>query len=64
LVLVAAIAGKALGVDDFHAYPTIGVGAGPGTLTLAGLVVLTGFATRRRKPKRRTAPGRLEAARV
>ena len=56
LVLVAAVAGKALGADDFHAYPTIQVGLGPGTLALAGFVVLTGFATRRRKPKRRAAP--------
>jgi uncharacterized protein (TIGR03382 family) len=48
LVLIAAIAGMALGADDFHAYPTIEVGIGPGTLALSVLIVLSGLAPRRR----------------
>lgn len=48
IVLVAAIAGMALGADSFHAYPTIEVGVGPGTLALSALIVLSGFAPRRR----------------
>ncbi len=47
-VLTAAIAGMALGVDDFHAYPTIEVGLGAGTLALSTLIVLSGLAPRRR----------------
>lgn len=48
LVLVAAIAGMVLGADSFHAYPTIEVGLGPGTVALSALIVLAGFAPRRR----------------
>ena len=47
-VLVAAIAGKLLGADGFHAYPTVEVGSGAATIVLSMLVVLAGFAPRRR----------------
>jgi energy-coupling factor transport system permease protein len=47
-VLTAAIAGMALGADSFHAYPTIEVGIGPGTVVLSALIVLAGLAPRRR----------------
>jgi energy-coupling factor transport system permease protein len=47
-VLVAAIAGKALGADGFHAYPTVEWGIEPVTVVLSGLVVLAGLAPRRR----------------
>lgn len=48
LVLVAAIVGKLVGADGFSAYPTIEIGAGPATVALSALVVLSGFAPRRR----------------
>ncbi len=48
LVLGAAIAGMVLGADSFHAYPTIEVGLGLGTVALSALVVLSGLAPRRR----------------
>jgi len=60
IVLVAAIVGKALGADDFHAYPAAEVGVGPVTVALCGLLLLAGLVPRRR----RGAPRRLEAARV
>ncbi len=47
-VLTAAIAGMALGADDFHAYPTIAVSLGSGTVALSALIVLSGMAPRRR----------------
>jgi hypothetical protein len=56
VVLVAAVAGKLLGADDFRAYPMIAVGAGAPTLTLAALVALSGLAPLRRRPSRRTVP--------
>lgn len=46
-VLVAAIVGKLLGADSFHAYPTIELGAGAATIALSALIVLSGFAPRR-----------------
>jgi energy-coupling factor transport system permease protein len=52
-VLVAAIAGKLLGADDFNAYPMIAIGTSPSTLALAALVTLSGFAPLRRRPSRR-----------
>jgi energy-coupling factor transport system permease protein len=48
LVLLAAIAGKVVGVDGFDAYPTIKVGADPATVALSLLVVLSGLAPWRR----------------
>ena len=44
LVLAAAIAAKALGADDFDAYPTIELGFGPATVALSALLVLSGLA--------------------
>jgi energy-coupling factor transport system permease protein len=63
-VLVAAIVGKAIGADDFHAYPTTQIGTGPLTLALCGLLLLAGLAPIRRKPARRRGSRRLEPARV
>jgi hypothetical protein len=58
LVLATAIAAKLLGADDFHAYPTIRFGFGPATVALSTLLVLSGLAPLRRKPKRLAAvPG-------
>lgn len=48
LVLVAAISGKLFGADGFNAYPTIEIGAEPATVALSALIVLAGFAPRRR----------------
>jgi energy-coupling factor transport system permease protein len=54
LVLAAAIAGKALGADDFQTYPTVEIGLGPATLALSVLVALSGLAPLRRRPRRRS----------
>lgn len=48
LVLAAAIVGKLLGVDGWHAYPTIEVGVEPATVALSVPVALTGLAPWRR----------------
>jgi energy-coupling factor transport system permease protein len=63
-VLVVAIVGKALGADDYHPYPATQIGAGPFTLALCVLVLLSGLAPLRRKPRRRSTSKRLEAVRV
>jgi energy-coupling factor transport system permease protein len=61
-VLVTAIAGKALGADDFHAYPAIHFGFGPMTAVVCAVVLASGLAPlrqRRRRParaRRRVAP--------
>ncbi len=34
VVLATAIVGKAIGADDFRAYPTISIGLGPATLVV------------------------------
>jgi energy-coupling factor transport system permease protein len=52
LVLSAAIVAKALGADGFHAYPTIQLGFGAATTALSILLVLSGLAPLRRRPKR------------
>jgi hypothetical protein len=62
LVLVAGIAVKPLGGDDFHTYPTVQLVAGPSTLVLAAVVGLSGLAPWRRRPRRRTAAGRAGVA--
>jgi len=53
-ILLAAIAGKALGADDFHTYPTIHVALGPSTLALSALLVASGLAPLRPAARRRT----------
>ncbi len=63
LALATAIAGKALGADDFHTYPTIAIGLGPATLTVSALVALSGLAPWKRAVVRPTAR-RLDVARV
>ena len=52
LVLAVAIAAKAAGADDFHAYPTIQLGLDPAALALAAVLVLSGLAPLRRQPRR------------
>jgi hypothetical protein len=47
-ILIAAIVGKVLGADSFHAYPAIEVGFGPATVALSALIVLSGVAPRKR----------------
>ena len=59
LVLAAAVAGKVLGADNFHAYPEVEIGLGAETLALSALLVLSGFVPlrrRRRHASRRTSP--------
>ncbi len=53
LVLAATVAGKLLGADDFHTYPSIAIAAGPVTLALCALVICSGFAPLRRTATRR-----------
>jgi energy-coupling factor transport system permease protein len=75
LVLAAAILGKVLGADDFHAFPEIEIGLGPATLALSALLLSSGLVPMRRqrtrRPVRRLSPrgrqvatGGGEAARV
>jgi energy-coupling factor transport system permease protein len=46
-VLVAAIAGKVLGADSFHSYPTTEARFDPATIALSALIVLSGLAPRK-----------------
>jgi energy-coupling factor transport system permease protein len=62
IVLLAAIAGKLLGADDFQAYPTVAIGFGPATLAVAAIVTLSGLAPLRRSVRRRAL--QVEVARV
>ena len=55
VVLAAAIAGKLLGADGFHAYPTIELDLTPATLAVSALAIAAGFAPRRRSPGGRDA---------
>jgi energy-coupling factor transport system permease protein len=66
VVLAAAIVGKALGADDFRAYPTIEIGLGPGTLAVSAIVLASGLSPWRPAAGReghRRAPMRPNAAR-
>jgi energy-coupling factor transport system permease protein len=54
LVLTAAIVGKFVGADAFSEYPTVEVGLAPPTLILSVLLLLSGLAPLRRKPRRTT----------
>lgn len=64
MVLVTAVAGKVGGVDAFDAYPTVGIGAGPGTFLLAVVVLVAGLAPWRRRPPRSTRPLAMETVRA
>jgi len=55
VVLLAAIAGKLLGADGFHAYPTIELDPTPATLAVSALAILAGLAPMRRPAGRRNA---------
>ncbi len=48
VVLAVAIAGKALGADEFQTYPAIEIGFGPATLAVSAVVALCGLAPLRR----------------
>lgn len=52
VVLAAAVAAKLVGADDFHTYPTVAIELGAPTLALAALVVASGLAPVRRRPRR------------
>jgi energy-coupling factor transport system permease protein len=52
-VLVAAVAGKILGADDFHTYPTISIGLGPATLAVVAVTLASGLAPLRRRRRAR-----------
>jgi energy-coupling factor transport system permease protein len=52
LLLVAAIAGKLVGADDFGTYPTIHLALGPATMALSALILLTGLTPYVRGAKR------------
>jgi hypothetical protein len=52
IVLAAAIAGKLLGADVFSEYPAVEVGAGPETLALSLLLVLSSLAPLRGRARR------------
>jgi energy-coupling factor transport system permease protein len=51
-LLVAAVAGLALGANDVGFYPTVEVAINGPTLALCALLVATGFAPLRRRPSR------------
>ena len=51
LVVAAAIAGKALGADEFDTYPAVEIGVGPATLVLSAIVALSGLAPLRRRSR-------------
>ncbi len=51
-VLAAAIAGKALGADEFRTYPTLSLGLGPATLAVCAVVLASGLAPWRRGGRR------------
>jgi energy-coupling factor transport system permease protein len=57
VVLAAAIAGKALGADDFHTYPSIEIGVGTLTAALSALVALSGLAPLKRPRRLRRVDG-------
>ncbi len=64
LVLAGAIAGKLLGADGFHAYPTIHIELGGATIALAALVALSGLAPLRRRSRARVRPAHGPKSRI
>jgi hypothetical protein len=59
-VLAVAIVGKTLGADEFHTYPTVVLGLGPGTLAVCAVVLASGLAPWRGR-RRGRAVGQPEA---
>lgn len=55
VVLAAAIVGKVIGADDFHAYPRIYIGTGASTLSVCAVVLASGLAPLRVRRKGRIA---------
>jgi len=55
IVLLTAIAGKVIGADGFHAYPTVEPGFEPATVVVAIVVVLAGLVPWRRGTPRRSS---------
>jgi len=55
VVLAAAIVGKVIGADDFHAYPRIYIGTGASTLAVCAIVLASGLAPLRVRRKGRIA---------
>jgi energy-coupling factor transport system permease protein len=64
LVLAVAIAGKAVGADDFHTYPELRFGVGAATLAVSAAILLSGLAPVRRRRRRRAATRTPAVARV
>lgn len=69
VVVLAGIAARLVGGNGFHAYPRIEFTLAPVTLALCGVIVVSGLAPLRRRPRRarRAKPGlaaALEAPRV
>ena len=62
LLLVAAVAGLALGADEVSFYPTTEVGTDPLTLALGALLLAGGLAPLRRRPRRTASRPPAEAA--
>lgn len=52
LVLTTGIAGKALGTDEFSAYPTVEIGLGAGTVAVAAIVLAAGLTPWKRGARR------------
>jgi energy-coupling factor transport system permease protein len=55
VVVAAAIVGKVIGADDFHAYPRIEIGTGAPTLAVCVVVLASGLAPLRVRRKGRIA---------
>lgn len=55
VVLVAAVAGKLLGADGFHAYPTVELDPTGATLAVSAVAIVAGLAPWRRPVRRRDA---------
>jgi hypothetical protein len=62
VVLLAAIVGKVIGADDFHAYPRIYIGTGASTLAVCAVVLASGLAPLRVRRKPRIARRNANAA--
>lgn len=64
ILLIAAIAGLFLGVNDVGFYPTVRIGVDTPTLVLCALLVAAGFAPMRHEPRRESRQAAPEASRA